>query len=407
MKAFNVDDIRKDFPILNREVHGKPLVYLDNGASSEKPKQVIDVIKHYYEFEHANIHRGVHFLSQSATTKYEEARKKIQHWFNAKHDHEIIFTRGTTEAINLVAQSFGRKYIKEGDEVIISTMEHHSNIVPWQMICEERKAILKVVPINDKGEFDFENYQDMLSDRTKMVAVAHVSNTLGTVNPVKKIIENAHAVGAKVLLDGAQACPHLKVDFQALNCDFYALSAHKMYGPTGIGLLYGKEELLNDMPPYMGGGDMIKTVTFEKTTYNELPHKFEAGTPNIAGGIGFGAAIDYLSQLDFELLQQHEHDLLTYGTEELAKIKGIRFIGEANEKAGVISFLIGSIHPYDMGVILDQLGIAVRTGHHCTEPLMNRYNIPGTVRASFGIYNTKEEIDSLIKGVKKAVNMLM
>lgn len=404
--VFDVLKIRKDFPILKQSVNNKPLIYLDNGASSQKPQQVIDTITGYYTNEHANIHRGVHALSQAATSRYEEARTKIAQWFNAEKDHEIIFTRGTTEAINLVASSFGKKYLNERDEVIISTMEHHSNMVPWQLACEQSGAVLKVVPISDDGELLLEQFEQLLSDRTKLVAITHVSNTLGTVNPVKTIIEKAHAVGAKVLLDGAQAVPHMQIDFQELDCDFYVASAHKMYGPTGIGFLYGKEELLNEMPPYMSGGDMIKTVTLEKTTFNELPHKFEAGTPNIVGGIAFGATIDYLQSIDFEQAVQHEHDLVQYGMEQLSQIEGIRFIGKAKEKAGVISFLVGDIHPYDMGVILDQLGIAVRTGHHCTEPLMHRFNIPGTVRASFGIYNTKEEIDALVKGVQRAQRML-
>lgn len=404
--VFNVEDIRKDFPILSRTVNGKPLVYLDSGASSQKPQQVIDVITNYYLNEHANIHRGVHSLSQSATMQYEDARNKIASWFNSKHAHEIIFTRGTTEAINLVASSFGRRYLKPGDEVIVSTMEHHSNMVPWQLICEQLGAVLRVVPISDDGDIIMPEFEKLLNEKTKLVAVSHVSNTLGTINPVKEIIEKSHAVGAKVLLDGAQAVPHMKIDFQELDCDFYAASAHKMYGPTGIGFLYGKEELLNEMPPYMGGGDMIKTVTLEKSTFNDLPHKFEAGTPNIVGGIGFGAAIDYLAAIDFEGAKQHEAELITYGHERLSEIENIRFIGRSKNKAGVISFLVGDIHPYDTGVILDQLGIAVRTGHHCTEPLMTRYCIPGTVRASFGIYNTKEEIDKLVKGVQRAQRML-
>ena len=404
--VFDVNEIRKDFPILSRKVNNKPLVYLDSGASSQKPIQVIDAITDYYKNEHANIHRGVHTLSQDATSKYEEARAKIARWFNIKHDHELIFTRGTTEAINLVARSFGKKFLSTGDEVIVSTMEHHSNMVPWQLICEELGAVIRVVPISDDGDLNLEEFDKLLNSKTKMVAISHISNTLGTVNPVEQIIQKAHDVGAKVLIDGAQAVPHCKLDLQKLNCDFYAASAHKMYGPTGIGFLYGKEEILNQMPPYMGGGDMIKTVTLEGSTYNELPHKFEAGTPNIAGGIGFGATIDYLESIDFEGAIKHEHELLKYGHEKLGEIEGIRFIGKANNKAGVISFLVNDIHPYDIGVILDQLGIAVRTGHHCTEPLMNRYCIPGTVRASFGMYNTNKEIDLLVSAIERAKRML-
>jgi cysteine desulfurase/selenocysteine lyase len=403
----DIQKIRSEFPILSREVNGHPLVYLDNGASSQKPQQVIDAISHYYEYENSNIHRGIHTLSQEATTAYEEARKTIQNFINAKHGHEVIFTKGTTDAINLIASSFGKKYLNKGDEIIISTMEHHSNIVPWQIICEEKGAILKVVPINDKGEFLFDEFEKLLSDKTKLVAVTHVSNTLGTINPVKQIIDRAHEKGALVLIDGAQAVPHTKVDVQELDCDFYAFSGHKMFGPTGVGILYGKEALLNDLPPYQGGGDMIKTVTFEKTTYNELPHKFEAGTPNIVGGIALATAVDYINKIGIDKIEAYEHELLNYATEQIKQIKGVRIIGEAEKKASVLSFLVESTHPTDIGTIIDKLGIAIRTGHHCTEPLMNRFNIPGTTRASFAFYNTFEEIDVFINALKRAVNMLV
>lgn len=402
---FNVDQIRADFPILQETVNGKPLVYLDNGASAQKPKQVIDAISNYYLHEHANIHRGVHTLSQVATAKYEEGRQKLARWINAKKDHEVIFTRGTTEGINLVASSFGQS-LKAGDEIIVSHMEHHSNLVPWQMICERTGAQLRVVPISDAGELDMETYTSFLSEKTKLVAIVHVSNTLGTVNPVKDIIQQAKAVGALTMIDGAQSVPHMRVDVQDLDCDFYSFSAHKMYGPTGFGALYGKESVLDALPPYMGGGDMIKSVTLEKTTYNELPHKFEAGTPSIANGMGMSATIDYLESIDFDGAIAHEQKVHAYAQEQLSEIDGIRFIGEAKHKEGVISFLVGDIHPYDIGVILDQQGIAVRTGHHCTEPLMHRFNIPGTVRASFGMYNTFGEVDALVKGIHKAVKML-
>lgn len=399
--------IRKDFPILTREVNGKPLVYLDNGATSQKPQQVIDVIGKYYTYENSNIHRGIHTLSQEATTAYEEARTSVQTFINAKHNHEVIFTSGTTGSINLIASSFGKKHINKGDEIIISTMEHHSNIVPWQMLCEEKEAILKVVPINDKGEFLMEEYENLLSEKTKLVAVTHVSNTLGTINPVKEIIKKAHQKGAYVLIDGAQAVPHTKVDVQDLNCDFYVFSAHKMLGPTGVGILYGKEDILNELPPYQGGGDMIKTVTFEKTTYNELPHKFEAGTPNIVGGIGLAAAIDYMNAIGIDKIEAYEHELLNYATTQIKQIEGVRIIGEANNKASVLSFVVDGTHPSDVGTIIDKLGIAIRTGHHCTEPLMNRFEIPGTARASFAFYNTFEEIDVFINALKRAVNMLV
>lgn len=403
----DVELIRSEFPILSRQVNGKPLVYLDNGATSQKPISVISTINKYYTFENSNIHRGIHTLSQEATTAYEEARTTVQEFINAEHSHEVIFTSGTTGSINLLASSFAKKHIQKGDEIIISTMEHHSNIVPWQMICEEKGAILKVVPINDKGEFLMNEYENLLSERTKLVAVTHVSNTLGTINPVKEIINKAHAKGALVLIDGAQAVPHTKVDVQELDCDFYAFSAHKMLGPTGVGILYGKENLLNDLPPYQGGGDMIKTVTFEKTTYNELPHKFEAGTPNIVGGIGLAAAINYMNKIGIDKIEAYEHELLSYATEQIKQIEGVRIIGEAKNKASVLSFLVDGTHPSDIGTIIDKLGIAIRTGHHCTEPLMNRFGIPGTARASFAFYNTFEEIDIFINALKRAVNMLV
>jgi len=403
----NVEEIRKDFPILHRQVNGKPLIYFDNGATSQKPRQVIDVINRYYQHENSNIHRGIHTLSQEATDAYEKARKTIQQFINAQHHHEVIFTSGTTGSVNLVASSFGKKHIQAGDEIIISTMEHHSNIVPWQMLCEEKKAILKVIPINDKGELLMEEFKRLLSPKTKLVTVTHVSNTLGTINPVKEIIKLAKAAGAFVLIDGAQAVPHTKVDVQELDCDFYAFSGHKMFGPTGVGILYGKEAILNELPPYQGGGDMIKTVTFEKTTYNELPHKFEAGTPNIVGGLGLAAAIDYMNKIGITNIEAYEHELLNYATEKIKKIEGVRIIGEAANKASVLSFLVDGIHPSDIGMIIDKLGIAIRTGHHCTEPLMNRFDIPGTARASFAFYNTKEEIDTFILALERALKMLL
>jgi cysteine desulfurase/selenocysteine lyase len=406
MEIIDIQKIRNDFPILSRKVNGKPLIYLDNGASSQKPQQVIDAISHYYEYENSNIHRGIHTLSQEATNAYEKARKTVQKFINASRDYEVIFTAGTTESTNLVASSLGRKILTKGDEVIISTMEHHSNIVPWQMICEEKEAILKVVPISDKGEFLVEKFEELLSDKTKIVAVNHISNTLGTINPVKEIINLSHKNGAYVLIDGAQAVPHTKIDVQELDCDFYVFSGHKMLGPTGVGILYGKEAILNNIPPYQGGGDMIKTVTFEKTTYNELPHKLEAGTPNIVGGIGLAAAIDYMNKIGIDKIEAYEKQLLEYATIEIKKIEGVRIIGEASSKASVLSFLVDGTHPTDIGLILDKLGVAIRTGHHCTEPLMNRLGIPGTARASFAFYNTKEEIDIFIAALKRAVKML-
>lgn len=413
-QILDINKIRKDFPILKREVNGKPLVYFDNGATSQKPQIVIDAISHYYTYENSNIHRGIHTLSQEATNSYEEARKKVQRFVNAQHEHEIIFTSGTTGSINLVASSFGKKYLKKGDEIIISTMEHHSNIVPWQMICEEKEAILKVIPINDKGELLMDEFKKLLSNKTKLVAITHVSNTLGTINPIKEIIKlvRQHAPplremeGAFILIDGAQAVPHTKVDVQELDCDFYAFSGHKMFGPTGVGILYGKEAILNNLPPYQGGGDMIKTVTFEKTTYNELPHKFEAGTPNIVGGIGLGVAIDYMNSIGISTIEAYEHELLAYATKQIKQIEGVRIIGEAKNKASVLSFVVDGTHPSDIGMIIDKLGVAIRTGHHCTEPLMNRFNVPGTARASFAFYNTFEEIDIFIAALNRAVTML-
>jgi cysteine desulfurase/selenocysteine lyase len=383
------------------------LIYLDSGASSQKPKQVIDRVSDYYTREHANIHRGVHHLSQQATQAYEDAREIIRGFLNAQHSHEILFTKGTTDGINLVASSFGRKFLQAGDEVIISTMEHHSNIVPWQMICEERGAKIRVIPINRAGELDMTAYAEMLNDRTKLVAVVHVSNTLGTINPVQEIISLAHQQDVPVLLDGAQAVPHMHVDVQALDVDFYAFSAHKVFGPTGVGILYGKEDLLNSMPPYQGGGDMIEKVTFEKTTYNTLPHKFEAGTPNIADGIAFGSAIEYYCQFDEAEIEAHEQDILEYATRKLEEIEGVAIVGTAGHKASVISFNLDGAHPFDVGTILDQLGIAVRTGHHCTQPLMDFYGIPGTVRASFAMYNNRDDVDALVAGVKRAAKMLL
>ncbi len=405
-QILDIESIRKDFPILKREVNGKPLVYFDNGATSQKPQVVIDAVSHYYEYENSNIHRGIHTLSQEATNAYEVAREKIKSFVKAKHSHEIIFTKGTTDSINLVASSFGKKYLKKGDEIIISTMEHHSNIVPWQLICEEKGAILKVIPINDKGELLLDEFKKLLSNKTKLVAITHVSNTLGTINPIKEIIAKAHALNIPVLIDGAQAVPHTKVDVQDLDCDFYAFSGHKMLGPTGVGILYGKEAILNDLPPYQGGGDMIKTVTFEKTTYNELPHKFEAGTPNIVGGIGLGIAVDYMNSIGIDKIEKYEHELLAYATEQIKQIEGVRIIGEATNKASVLSFVVNGTHPSDIGMIIDKLGVAIRTGHHCTEPLMNRLNVPGTARASFAFYNTFKEIDIFIAALQRAITML-
>jgi cysteine desulfurase/selenocysteine lyase len=401
---FDVAKIRKDFPILNREVNGKPLIYLDNAATSQTPQQVIDAIVDYYSNYNANIHRGVHTLSQEATDLYEEARKKIQTHFNAAQSHEIIFTSGTTHGINMVASGFS-ELLEEGDEIIVSALEHHSNIVPWQMLCEKTGAVLKVIPMNEEGQLIMSEFENLLSNKTKLVFVNHISNALGTINPIEEIIFKAHAVNAAVLIDGAQACPHIKPDVQSLDVDFYVASAHKMCGPTGVGILYGKEEWLNKLPPYQGGGEMIAEVTFEKTTYADLPHKFEAGTPNICGGIAFGAAIDYMNNLGFEHIANYENQLLEYATSKLLEIDGLKIYGNGN-KTSVISFNIGDIHPYDIGTIVDKLGIAVRTGHHCAQPIMDFYKIPGTVRASFAFYNTKEEIDIFIDAVKRAAMML-
>ena len=402
---FNAENIRKDFPILTRKVNGKPLVYFDNAATSQTPQQVIDVIVDYYTNYNANIHRGVHTLSQEATNLYEQARQKIQTHFNAKFPHEIIFTSGTTHSINLVANGFSA-LLKKGDEIIVSTLEHHSNIVPWQMLCERTGALLKVIPINPEGELEIEAYNKLLSTNTKLVFVNHISNALGTINPIKTIIEKAHKIGAAVLIDGAQSCAHLKPDVQALDADFYVASAHKMCGPTGVGILYGKEKWLNKLPPYQGGGEMIAEVTFKKTTYAGLPHKFEAGTPNICGGIAFGAAIDYMNTIGFNAIASYENSLLEYATKKLLDIEGLEIYGTSKQKTSVISFNLKNIHPYDVGTILDKLGIAVRTGHHCTQPIMDYFKIPGTVRASFAFYNTKAEIDLLIKGINKAKMML-
>ncbi|HEY5687083.1 MAG TPA: cysteine desulfurase [Yeosuana sp.] len=402
---FNVEDIRKDFPILSRQVNGKPLVYLDNAATSQTPQQVIDTIVDYYSNYNANIHRGVHTLSQEATDKYEQARHKIQKHFNAQFAHEIIFTSGTTHSINLVASGFS-SFLKKGDEIMVSALEHHSNIVPWQMLCERTGAILKVIPMNQEGELIMSEYDKLLSNKTKLVFANHISNALGTINPIEYIIHKAHQVGAAVLIDGAQACPHLKPDVQALDVDFYVASAHKMCGPTGEGMLYGKEEWLKKLPPYQGGGEMIAEVTFEKTTYAELPHKFEAGTPNICGGIAFGAAIDYMNAIGFDAISKYEQELLEYATQKLLAIEGLKIYGTSKNKTSVISFNLEGIHPYDVGTILDKMGIAVRTGHHCAQPIMDYFKIPGTVRASFAFYNTKTEINSLVNAVKKAQLML-
>ncbi|WP_104735302.1 aminotransferase class V-fold PLP-dependent enzyme [Hanstruepera ponticola] len=401
----NIEDIRKDFPILLREVNGKPLVYLDNAATSQTPQQVIDCIVDYYSNYNANIHRGVHTLSQEATDKYETARQTIQKHFNAQKAHEIIFTSGTTHGINLVANGFS-SLLKKGDEIIVSALEHHSNIVPWQMLSEHTGAILKVIPMNEYGELVMSEYDKLLSSNTKLVFVNHISNALGTLNPIEDIIEKAHQVGAAVLVDGAQACPHVKPDVQDLDADFYVASAHKMCGPTGVGILYGKEAWLNKLPPYQGGGEMIAEVTFEKTTYADLPHKFEAGTPNICGGIAFGTAIDYMNQIGFDNITNYENELLVYATKKLLEIEGLKIYGTSKHKTSVISFNLEGIHPYDVGTILDKLGIAVRTGHHCAQPIMDYFKIPGTVRASFAFYNTISEVDTLIEGVKKAKMML-
>ena len=398
---FDVQKIRADFPILKEKARGHKLVYLDNAATSQKPKAVIDAIVGYYEHDNANIHRGVHYLSEKATEDFESARKAVQRFVNAKQANEIIFVRSATEAINLVAQTYGRVHVGEGDEVLITAMEHHSDIVPWQLLCQEKNAKLRVAPINERGELILEEFERLLGPRTKIVAVGHVSNALGTINPLKKMIAMAHSKNIPVVVDGAQAAPHLRIDVQDLDCDFYAISGHKMYGPTGIGVLYGKMSLLEAMPPYQGGGDMISSVTFEKTTYNRVPHKFEAGTPDMSGAVGLHAAIDYLNRLGMDDIAAYEHDLLAYATQKLAAIPGVRLIGTAKEKASVLSFVIEGVHPHDIGTILDQEGIAIRTGHHCAQPVMERFGIDATARASLGLYNTREEIDALVRGIQK------
>jgi cysteine desulfurase/selenocysteine lyase len=399
--VLDVERIRKDFPILKQKIHGKPLVYLDNAATSQKPRQVIDAITHFYSSDCANIHRGVHQLSERSTLAYEQTRVKVKRFLNARDSHEIVFVRGTTEAINLVVQTFGRQKVGAGDEVVISALEHHSNIVPWQMLCQEKGARLRVIPMNDAGELLLDEYEKLLNGRTRMVAVGHVSNALGTVNPVGEMIRTAHARGIPVLVDGAQAAPHMKVDVQGLDADFYAISAHKMIGPTGIGVLYGKAALLESMPPWQGGGDMIRTVAFEKTTYNDVPYKFEAGTPNIAAGIALGAAVDYLESVGMTRIGLWEHELLEYGTALLSGIPGLRMIGTAREKAAVLSFVLDGVHPHDIGTVLDHEGIAVRTGHHCAQPVMDRFGVPATTRASLAFYNTRAELDALAAGLAR------
>ncbi|MCF8303378.1 MAG: cysteine desulfurase [Bacteroidales bacterium] len=403
--GYNLEKIRKDFPILQQEVNGSPLVYFDNAATTQKPLQVINAITDYYHRENSNVHRGVHRLSVMATESFENVRQKIAQHINARYSHEIVFTRGTTESINLVASTWGKKNVKKGDQIIISAIEHHSNIVPWQMLCEEVGARLRIIPVDDAGEMDLEAYRDLFNEKTRLVAVNHISNTLGTINPVKEIVEIAHDNDIPVLIDGAQGLPHGSVDVQDLHCEFYCFSGHKVYGPTGIGGLYGKEKFLEEMPPYQGGGEMIKSVTFEKTDYNDIPYKFEAGTPNVAGVIGFGAALDYINNLGLENIKKHEDELMHYATTELEKMDGITIIGKARNKASVISLLIGDIHPYDAGTIIDHFGVAVRTGNHCTQPIMDHYGIPGTVRASFGLYNTKTEIETLLKAINKVKEM--
>ncbi|MES2765780.1 MAG: cysteine desulfurase [Bacteroidota bacterium] len=403
--TFDVEKIRADFPILQREIYGKPLVYLDNAATTQKPQSVIDATSRYYSELNANIHRGVHYLSQKATDEYEGARKRIQRFLNATSEREIIFTRGCTESVNLVAATYGRKFLKEGDEIIISEMEHHSNIVPWQMLAEEKSLKIRVVPIDDRGDLILEEYEKLFNERTKFVAIVHVSNSLGTVNPVKKLVDIAHSHGVPILIDGAQATPHVKVDVRELDADFYTLSGHKVFGPTGVGVLYGKEKFLKEMPPYQGGGDMIKYVSFEKTMYNDLPFKFEAGTPNIAGGIGLAAALDYVDLVGYEVIYQHEHELLSYCTERLLELPEVTLIGTAREKASVAAFVLKDIHPHDVGTFLDREGVAIRAGHHCTQPVMKRFGIPASNRASFAFYNTKSEIDVLVESVKKVIVM--
>lgn len=401
LSNYNVDEIRQDFPIFQQEIYGKPLTFLDSGASAQKPQSVLDTIQKCYSEEYANIHRGVYYLSQVGTQKYEDARVKIQNFINAEKSHEIIFVRGATEAINLVAQTWGRKFLKDGDQVVLSQMEHHSNIVPWQMLRDEKDIILTVAPIDDKANFLFDEFEKQLNENVKLVAITHISNALGTITPIKDIIKAAHKVGAKVLVDGCQAVPHMRVDVQDLDADFYVFSGHKLYGPTGVGVLYAKEDLLNAMPPYQGGGDMIRSVTFEKTVYNDLPHKFEAGTPHIAGGIGFGAALDYVEALGFDNIARHEDQVLAYALEQIQAVKGINLISQADNMAGILSFTMDLAHPHDIGTILDQDGIAIRTGHHCAQPVMDFFDIPSTARMSLGLYNTTNDIDNLIAGLHK------
>lgn len=405
MSNWDINKIREDFPVLSQSVNGKPLVYLDNGASSQVPNTVIDRTSKYLSEEHSNIHRGVHYLSQHATTAYEAAREKVKRFINAKEAKECIFVRGCTEGVNLVAYSYGRKFIGEGDEIILSQMEHHANIIPWQVLAEEKGAKIRVIPMNERGELVIEEYENMLNERTKIVAITHVSNSLGTVNPVKEMIQTAHKFGVPVLVDGAQAIPHFPVDVQDLDADFYTFSGHKVFAPTGSGVLYGKKELLDKMPPYQTGGGMIRTVTFEKTTYAPIPEKFEAGTPAIAANIGLGAAIDYLNSIDFEAAAKYEHELLEYATEKLSKIEGVKIIGTAQEKASVISFTIENVHPHDIGTILDQKGIAIRAGHHCAQPVMQFFDVPATARVSLAFYNTKEEVDKLAEAVQKVIDV--
>ena len=402
---FDISKIRDQFPILKRDVNGKNLVYFDNGASTQKPLAVIDAVNNYYRDENSNVHRGVHFLSDLATDKFEESRESIRQFIGAKYSHEIIFTKGTTDSINLVANGF-RSLLSKGDEIIISELEHHSNIVPWQMCCEYSGASLKVIPLKDNGELDMMEFENLLSENTKVVAISHLSNALGTINPTKEIIEKSHQAGAKVLIDGAQAASHIELNMQELNVDLYCFSAHKMYGPTGVGVLYGKEEILNQLPPYQGGGEMIKEVSFKGTTFADLPHKFEAGTPNIAGVIAFKSAIDFIAELGLDTISEYENNLLEYATTEILKIEGVKIYGTSNHKSGIISFNIDKIHPYDIGVLLDKMGIAIRTGHHCAQPIMEKFNVPGTARISLAIYNTKEEIDICMNAIKKAKEML-
>lgn len=402
---YDVQAIRRDFPILSRKVHGKPLVYIDNAATTQKPQAVIDRLVRYYSEENSNVHRGVHYLSEVATAAYEGARTTVRKFINARSEKEIVFTRGTTEGINLVVQSWGRTNVKSGDEVLISAIEHHSNIVPWQMLCAEKNATLHIIPVNDRGELIIEEFARMLNERVKIVAVGHASNALGTINPIERMIVMAHANGSLILIDGAQGVPHMTVDVQQLDCDFYAFSGHKVYGPTGIGVLYAKEALLDEMPPWQGGGDMILSVSYGKTTYNALPYKFEAGTPNIAGVVGLAAALDYVGAIGLDNISAHEHDLLVYATQRLSEIDGLRLIGTAANKAAVISFVLEGVHPHDIGTVLDQHGVAIRTGHHCAQPLMMRFNVPATGRASFGLYNTREEADALVEGLRDVIEV--